>query len=185
MAENSDFIYLREQTWGLSSEDICCLNLHKIIWGFLFFCGFGVWSLVPESTVYAFTANDFLVLECLSISGFMSPVVSVPGVVFGFWHFVFVQCTLLSAGFLPLAQIKGFSEDSNWSLRYGWSVSLSLEVAIGFWPGKLLLCLFFDAPTRDIPEHALLWDVFLKDCATSASVQAFSGSRGLPGRLKG
>lgn len=26
------FIYLREQTWGLSSEDMYCLNLHIIIW---------------------------------------------------------------------------------------------------------------------------------------------------------
>lgn len=32
MAENSDVIYLREQTWGLSSEDMYCLNLHIIIW---------------------------------------------------------------------------------------------------------------------------------------------------------
>lgn len=87
MAENSDFIYWREQTWGLSSEDMCCLNLYIIIWGqfskcgFLFICGFGVWSSVHESTVYAFTASDFfLVLECFSRSVFMSPMVSIPGI---------------------------------------------------------------------------------------------------------
>lgn len=35
MAENSDFIHLREQMWGLTSEDMCCLNPHIIILGLL------------------------------------------------------------------------------------------------------------------------------------------------------
>ena len=55
----------------------------------------------------------------------------------------------------------------------------------GYWPGKFLLCAFSGAPTRDLPEHSLVRDVFLKDNATSAWGQAFSSSRGLPGRLKG
>lgn len=49
--------------------------------GFLLICGFGVWSLVHGNTVYTFTANDFFsVLECFSISVFVSLVVSIPGV---------------------------------------------------------------------------------------------------------
>lgn len=35
MADNSVFIYLREQTWSLSSEDMRYLNPHVIIWAWL------------------------------------------------------------------------------------------------------------------------------------------------------
>lgn len=37
----------------------------------------------------------------------------------------------LSAGFFPLAQAKGLSEDSNCSLRYAWSFFLCPEVGVG------------------------------------------------------
>ena len=31
LLENSDFIYLREQTLGLSSDNMCCLDSHIIL----------------------------------------------------------------------------------------------------------------------------------------------------------
>ena len=55
----------------------------------------------------------------------------------------------LSAGFVPLTQTKGFSGDSNNSLRYAWSFSLCPEMGIG--QENSTLCLFSDTQTRDLP----------------------------------